>query len=94
MKFKSNLLGSLGAGLNVKPNMIDFSTVFDDIGQKLLDNIAVLATVLGLILLYIPLVVYLRRLDMIDLMRVSLWFSWHNLLYHLMSYFLFHITFY
>lgn len=71
LKFKSNLLGSLGAGLNVKPNLIDFSTVFDNFAQKLLDNIAVVVTVIGIIVAYIPLLVCLRRLDLTDLVRVS-----------------------
>ena len=34
-KFKSNLFGSLGAGLAVGPNTIDFSSVFDNLDAKL-----------------------------------------------------------
>ena len=33
--FKSNLFGSMGAGLVVGPNTIDFSTVFDNLDQKI-----------------------------------------------------------
>ena len=36
-KFKSNLLGSIGAGVFVGPNTIDFSTVFDNLGGKLIE---------------------------------------------------------
>ena len=71
MKFKSNLLGSLGAGLNVKPNMINFATVFNDLGGKIVENIAVVLTVLGIVLLYIPAAVFLRRLDLSDIVKVG-----------------------
>ena len=71
MKFKSNLLGSLGAGLNVKPNTINFATVFDDLGGKIVENIAVVLTVLGIVLLYIPAAVFLRRLDLSDIVKVG-----------------------
>ena len=36
-KFKSNLLGSIGAGVFVGPNTIDFDEVFDNIGEKLIE---------------------------------------------------------
>ncbi len=71
VRFKSNLLGSIGAGLFVGPNMIDFGTVFDNFGQKLLDNIAVVATVLGVIILYFPLLILCRRLDKKDQLKVN-----------------------
>ena len=34
-KFRSNLFGSMGAGLVVGPNTIDFSSVFDNVDAKL-----------------------------------------------------------
>lgn len=37
VKFKSNLFGSLAAGLFVAPNMIDFDTVFDNLDHKIVD---------------------------------------------------------
>ena len=36
-KFKSNLLGSIGAGVFVGPNTIDFDEVFNNLDQKLAD---------------------------------------------------------
>ena len=35
--FKSSLFGSLGAGLTVAPNTIDFNTVFQDPEKKLVE---------------------------------------------------------
>ena len=35
VKFKSNLFGSLGAGVFVGPNTIDFGSVFDDLDKKI-----------------------------------------------------------
>ena len=40
-KFKSNLLGSLGAGVFVGPNTINFNTVFNNLDQKLIEVIRV-----------------------------------------------------
>ena len=34
-KFTSNLFGSMGAGLVVGPNTIDFSSVFNNLDQKI-----------------------------------------------------------
>ena len=70
MRFKSNLLGSLGAGLNVKPNIINFGTVFDNLCQEIVEDIAVVMTVICIILIYIPAAVFLRRLDVADLIKV------------------------
>ena len=39
--FKSNLFGSMGANVVVAPNTIDFSNVFDNLDQKLVDVSAV-----------------------------------------------------
>ena len=36
-RFKSNLFGSLGAGITVAPNTIDFTTVFNNLDQKLVE---------------------------------------------------------
>lgn len=70
VRFKSNLFGSIGAGLFVGPNTIDFGTVFDNFGAKLVENMAVVATVMGFIILYIPLLLLCRRLDKKDVMKV------------------------
>ena len=70
-RFKSNIFGSLGAGLVTAPNTIDFGSVFLNLGAKLLENLPVLITVLGFILVYIVLIVVLRRMDKRDDLRVS-----------------------
>ena len=69
-KFKSNLFGSLGAGLTVAPNTINFKEVFDDLDQKLIENAAVVGTVIGVLILYIPFVVLCRMLDKKDKIKV------------------------
>ena len=37
VQYESNLLGSLGAGVFVGPNTINFNTVFENIDQKLVE---------------------------------------------------------
>ena len=37
VQYESNLLGSLGAGVFVGPNTINFNTVFDNLDQKLVE---------------------------------------------------------
>ena len=70
VRFKSNLFGSMGAGLFVGPNTIDFGTVFLNLDEKIIDNAPVVVTVIGLILLYIPLAFWCHRKDKIDVMKV------------------------
>ena len=53
------------------PNKINFGNVFDNIGAKIVDNLPVLITVIGIILLYFPLLIYYRRKDKKDALRVS-----------------------
>lgn len=65
-KFKSNLFGSLAAGLDVAPNLIDFDTVFDNFLGKLADNAAVFGTVIALLVLFIPLGLIVRKMDKND----------------------------
>ena len=52
------------------PNTIDFNAVFDDLDEKLVENAAVVGTVVGVIILYIPLVLVSRRLDKKDKHKV------------------------
>ncbi|CAD5125453.1 DgyrCDS13672 [Dimorphilus gyrociliatus] len=66
VKFKSNLLGSLGTGLDLAPNTIDFEEVFTDLGKKLADNAAVFGTICALIIIFFPLAIMIRRLDLRD----------------------------
>ena len=56
----------------MKPNTINFSTVFNNLGKKILENIAVVITVLGVIVVYIPVTVFFRQLDLADIMKVPL----------------------
>ena len=70
VRFTSNLFGSLGTGLFVGPNTIDFGTVFLDFDKKILENAAVFFTVTGVIVLYIPLLVVCIKLDKLDIIKV------------------------
>ncbi len=56
----------------VGPNTIDFSSVFDNFDEKLLENIHVFATIAGLIIIYFILVFILRRYDKKDVEKVGL----------------------
>ncbi len=58
------------------PNKIDFGNVFDDIGAKILDNLPVFITVLGIIVLYFPLLIYYRRKDKKDALRVKTFYMY------------------
>ncbi|CAD5126282.1 DgyrCDS14438 [Dimorphilus gyrociliatus] len=66
VRFTSNLFGSIGAGIDVLPNLIDFDTVFDDFASKLADNAAVFGTICALFVLYIPLALLVKRMDKKD----------------------------
>uniref|UniRef100_A0A1I8GED8 PLAT domain-containing protein n=1 Tax=Macrostomum lignano TaxID=282301 RepID=A0A1I8GED8_9PLAT len=66
-RFVSNLFGSFGVGLNVLPNLIDFGTLFENWQGKLADSAAVVATVVTLWIIFIPIAVWLRRVDKKDL---------------------------
>jgi hypothetical protein len=50
--------------------MIDFGSVFDDFGAKLLENIHVFATMIVIIIFYIILLVFCRRKDKKDEIKV------------------------
>ena len=69
-KFKSNLFGSLGAGLTVAPNTINFNEVFNDLDEKLIENAAVVGTVIGVLILYIPFLLLCRNFDKKDKLKV------------------------
>lgn len=68
--FTSNLFGSLGVGVFVGPNTIDFSTVFDNVGASILENLPVFVTVFLITLLYFPLVIICRKYDKKDELKV------------------------
>jgi len=70
VKFRSNLLAGFGAGFITPVNTINFDTVFDNLGQKLIDNVAVWATILAFIVIYIPFAVLSRHLDKRDALKV------------------------
>ena len=52
------------------PNTIDFNAVFDDLDEKLVENAAVVGTVVVVIILYISLLVLCRKLDQRDKIKV------------------------
>ena len=52
------------------PNTIDFNAVFDNLDEKLVENAAVVGTVVGIIILYIPLIILCRKLDKLDKKKV------------------------
>lgn len=70
--FKSNLFGSFGAGLFTAPNTIDFGSVFDNFAEKVVENMLVIGTILGVLLLAIPLIIICRRYDKNDMAKVGI----------------------
>ncbi len=68
--FKSNLFGTFGTGLFVPPNTIDFGTVFDDFAEKLVENMPVVATVIAILVLFIPFSLICRMFDKKDKLKV------------------------
>ncbi len=73
VRFKSKIFASsFGAGLLIAPNTIDFGSVFDNFGEKLLENIHVFIVLCLLILSFMALVPYARYQDRRDTLRVSM----------------------
>ena len=72
MKFESTVFGSFGASVAIAPNKINFETVFDDIGEKVKDNVHVIATITAIILLYLFALPFLRRKDLRYQRKVSI----------------------
>ena len=70
MRFRSNLLGGFGAGFVTPVNTINFATVFDNLGEKLIENVAVWTTIIAFIIIYIPFAVLARYLDKKDAFKV------------------------
>ncbi len=68
--FDSVKMGPTSAGLIIPPNTIDFKAVFSNFGERLLDSPVVLSFILLLFLLYLPLLIWARRKDKQDHMRV------------------------
>ncbi|XP_013384714.1 uncharacterized protein LOC106154780 [Lingula anatina] len=64
--FKSNFFGSFAAGLFEPPNTIDFDAVFANFGERLAENAYVFGFLIGLVVLYIILVIFMRRRDLQD----------------------------
>ena len=71
VRFRSNLLGGFGAGFVTPVNTINFATVFDNFGEKLIENVAVWTTILAFVIIYIPFAVLARHLDKKDAFKVS-----------------------
>lgn len=64
-----NHLTSFGGDFAVPPNTIDFSTVFS--AAKFVESLPVTITVLLVLLLYIVILVWGRRMDKKDLLKVN-----------------------
>lgn len=60
-----------GASFFVPPNTIDFSSVFDNFGEKLVENIHVVVMIALLLILYALLVILMRRMDKKDKVKVG-----------------------
>ena len=72
VKFKSNLLAGFGAGFITPVNTINFETVFENLDQKIIDSVAVWATIIAFIVIYIPFAVLARHLDRKDALKVNI----------------------
>ena len=95
MRFRSKLLAGFGAGFITPVNTINFATVFHNLAQKVIDNVAVWATILTFVVVYIPFAVLARHLDKKDALKVAshipcivLWLSGyeHSHLYEICGY--------
>ncbi|XP_069125477.1 polycystin-1-like protein 2 [Argopecten irradians] len=64
-----NHLTSFGADFYTPPNKIDFNTVFDNIGAKIADNWAVLATLCTIFGLFFVLAIWARHKDRLDVVK-------------------------
>ena len=72
--FKSNLFSSdFGAGLLIAPNTIDFQLLFDEFVPRLTAVGHILAFLIIMICLFILGVIFARRADKSDLVKV--WFN-------------------
>ena len=65
-----NHLTFFGGDFVVAPNTIDFDTVFGKFASNIGDNLAVLCTVIGLLVLYWLGLLLLRRMDKKDQSKV------------------------
>jgi len=65
-------MAGFGAGFITPVNTINFNTVFDNLGQKLIDNVAVWATIVAFFVIYIPFAVLARHLDKKDALKVQI----------------------
>ena len=70
VNFESNFMGSFCAGIFVPPNTIDFGYVIANFSELIKGNWQVLATMCVLVVLYILLLVWARRADIADKLRV------------------------
>jgi len=72
VKFRSNLMAGFGAGFITPVNTINFETVFQNLPQKIVDSVAVWATIVAFIVIYVPFAVLARHLDKKDALKVSI----------------------
>ncbi len=65
-------LGPVSAGIIIPPNTINFKEVFANFGAKLLESPVVLSVVLLILGIYIPLLMWVRKQDTKDKLKVSI----------------------
>jgi len=71
VRFRSNLMAGFGAGFVTPVNTINFLTVFDNFGEKIIDSVAVWTTIIAFFVVYIPFAVLARHLDKKDALKVA-----------------------
>ena len=71
MRVFSPKLAPVGGGLIIPPNTIDFQAVSANFGERFLDSPVVFSVIVGIILIYIPVMVWARRADHQDHLKVS-----------------------
>jgi hypothetical protein len=69
--FSTRHLGPVRAGIIIPPNTINFKAVFANFGAKLLDSPVVLSVVMMLFFMYVALLIWVRKQDTKDKLKVS-----------------------
>ena len=71
VKFKSKVFpSSFGTNLIIGPNTIDFGSVFDNADEKLLQNLHVILTICGMLIVYLIFLPMAHKYDKQDEVKV------------------------
>ncbi len=84
--FSTRHLGPVSAGIIIPPNTINFKAVFANFGAKLLESPVVLSVVLLILCIYIALLIWVRKQDAMDQLKVSIFVIFKYFLYYLFEY--------